>query len=78
MNWMKTINIRYVLLKDTAPHSKADEILLILADNVKESEMNEAYDNVAHGFALVKSQEDLDHALEALYKWATENMVWLG
>lgn len=78
MNWMKTINIRFVLLKDKAPHAKADEILMILADNVKESEMNKEYDFVAHDFALVRNQEELDHALENLYKWATNNMVWLG
>ena len=51
---------------------------MTLADSVKESEMNEAYDNVAHDFALVRNQEELDHALENLYKWATENFVWLG
>ncbi len=78
MNWMKTIDIKQVLARDTTPHSKADEILMILAENIKESEMNEAYDAVAHDFALVRKQEELDHALENLYKWATENMIWLG
>ena len=78
MNWMKTIDIKHVLLRDTTSHSKADEILMILADNIKESEMNAAYDAVAHDFALVRKQEELDHALENLYRWATENMIWLG
>lgn len=78
MNWMKTIDIKQVLARDTTSHSKADEILMILADNIKEEEMNEAYDAVAHDFALVRKQEELDHALENLYKWATENMIWLG
>ena len=78
MNWMKTIDIKHVLLRDTTAHNKADEILMILADNIKPDEMTEAYDAVAHDFALVRNQEELDHALENLYRWATDNMIWLG
>lgn len=78
MNWRKSIYIKDILKEDISVHKKADLILMALVEAVKESEMDDDYDAVAHDFALVRKTEELDHALENLYKWAEDNLYWLG
>lgn len=78
MTWRQTIDIQPHLKTNETPHKKADCILMVLAENIKECDMGANYDAVAHDFALVRKQEELDHALENLYTWANENMIWLG
>ena len=78
MNWRKTIPIQDILEMKIFPHEKAIEIRWELRKHVKGPERDESYRALTNDFRLVRNQEEFDHALENMYKWAEDNMYWIG
>lgn len=76
-NWTKTVDIKPHLLaiEDDEDYQGAQIVAQSLVTLLKEKLPE--YPDIAH-FEDVQDVEDCNEALDRLYDWADENLVWLG